>query len=244
MTGLDQDMMQKNLTCRNLGEAQKNVFWFSVVLVIVNIIFLALGALLYLFAFQKGIDLSTITTDGQIRTDKIYPFLAFNHFGLLAGIFFLLGITAATYSSADSALTALTTSFCVDFLGVDDKTEKEKKGLVRTVHIIFSIILILMILLFKVITDAYPESNVIGNLFAAATYTYGPLLGLFAFGLFTKKKVRDQLVPWVCLVAPVLTYFINMYSKELFFGYVFAYEHLIINGLLTFMGLLLISKSE
>ncbi|MDX2305634.1 MAG: sodium:solute symporter [Microscillaceae bacterium] len=241
MTGLDQDLMQKNLTCRNIGEAQKNMFWFSIVLVIVNLIFLCLGALLYMYTFEKGIDVSSISTNGQIRTDKIYPFLALNHFGLVAGIFFLLGITAATYASADSALTSLTTSFCVDFLHIMSKDEAQKKVIVRRVHLFFSLLLVLMILLFKEITDAYPKSNVIGNIFAAASYTYGPLLGLYAFGLLSRLKVRDSLVPWVCVVAPILTYLINTYSETLFFGYIFAYEHLILNGLLTFIGLWFIS---
>lgn len=244
MTGLDQDMMQKNLTCRNLKEAQKNMFWFSVVLVIVNFIFLTLGALLYVYAFSKNIDFTEITQGGTLRTDKVYAFLAFNHFSTFTGIIFLLGVIAATYSSADSALTSLTTSFCIDFLEIENKQEKEKKQLIREVHIIFSVVLVIFILLFKVISDSYPGSNVIGNLFTAATYTYGPLLGLYAFGLFTEHTVKDHLVPVVCIVAPLLTFFLHTYSKVLLGGYEFAYEHLIINGLLTFSGLLLIKKSS
>ncbi len=242
MTGLDQDMMQKNLTCRNIEEAQKNMFWFSIVLVIVNFIFLTLGALLYVYAFDQNINLAAITQAGQIRTDKIYPFLALNHFSIGTGIFFLLGIIAATYSSADSALTSLTTSFCVDFLGVARKEEAEKKRIVRRVHISVSVILVLTILVFKQISDAYPESNVIGNLFSAAGYTYGPLLGLFAFGLLTQRMVQDRWVPLICIVAPIITYFINTYSEAWLGGYVFAYEHLVINGLLTCLGLWLFSS--
>lgn len=248
MTGLDQDMMQKNLTCPNLKDAQKNVFWFSIVLVVANIIFLSLGALLYIYATEKGIELPTkyvyIAEQGVqavIQTDKVFPTLAFQHFGLVAGIFFLLGIIAATYSSADSALTALTTSFCIDFLDANEKEEVVRKRMIRQVHVAFSGILVLVIILFKAVQDANPESNVIGSLFTAAGYTYGPLLGLFTFGMLTKVGVKDRWVPLVCLISPVLSYILNLNSTAWFNGFKFGFEILIVNGLITFIGLWLLS---
>ena len=235
MTGLDQDMMQKNLTCRNIGEAQKNMFWFSISLVFVNLLFLGLGALLYLYAGQEQILLPE-------RTDDLFPILALNNFGTLAGIVFLLGITAAAYSSADSALTSLTTSFCVDFLnfdvGEEQNAEDQQRKTRLKVHMGFSLLLFLLILAFETIND----EAVISAIFKAAGYTYGPLLGLFAFGLFTGRGVHDASVPLVCIASPILTYLINLYSEVLLFGYQFGFEILILNGLLTFIGLLLVSK--
>lgn len=237
MTGLDQDMMQKNLTCPNIKDAQKNVFWFSVVLVIVNLIFLTLGALLYIYAAEKGINL-------PVKTDQVFPTLAFKHFGLTAGLFFLLGIIAATYSSADSALTALTTSFCVDFLNVNDKEESERQRIVKRVHVAFSVVLILTVILFKLIQDANPKANVINSLFTAASYTYGPLLGLFTFGITTKMVVKDRWVPLVCILSPTLSYLLNLYSADLFNGFKFGFEILIVNGLFTFVGLLVLATPK
>lgn len=230
MTGLDQDMMQKNLTCRNLGDAQKNMFWFTATLVLVNILFLTLGALLYLYASAHHLAIPE-------RSDDLFPFLALNHLGLAAGITFLLGITAAAYSSADSALTALTTSFCVDFLSFDTEIDQRKKRTV--VHLGFSILLFLVILVFRVINDA----SVISAVFTAAGYTYGPLLGLYAFGLFTKLQVRDTWVPVIVVLAPLVSYLLSLNSSILFNGYQFGFEILMVNGTLTFIGLLIISKS-
>jgi Na+/proline symporter len=237
MTGLDQDLMQKNLSCKNIQEAQKNMFWFTVVLVFVNILFLALGVLLYAYASAKGIALPA-------KTDDLYPMLAFQHFGLVAGIAFLLGIVASTYASADSALASLTTSFCVDFLGVTKMPEQSRQKYVTIVHISFSILLVLMIILFKTINDADPKGSVVKSLFTAAGYTYGPLLGLFSFGLFTKLKVRDPWVPLACLIAPILSYIININSEQWLFGYKFGFEILIVNGILTFLGLLILVKRK
>ncbi len=234
MTGLDQDMMQKNLSCRNLGDAQKNMFWFSIVLVFVNLIFLSLGALLYFYAAHKGIELPA-------KTDQLYPFLAFKHFSLFAGIIFLLGIVAATYSSADSSLTALTTSFCVDFLEIDNQKGGTQTSTVKLVHIGFSVLMVLVVLAFKQISDAYPESNVLEIIFTAAGYTYGPLLGLFSFGLFTTWQVRDKWVPLICVVALVASYTLNIYSEEWLWGYKFGFEILMLNGFITFIGLLCIT---
>lgn len=227
MTGLDQDMMQKNLTCRNLKEAQKNVFGFSVVLIFANLIFLGMGALLYIYAETKGIAIPK-------QTDTLYPILALDHLGTFAGVVFLLGIIAAAYSSADSALTALTTAFCVDFLDFDKKEESEKKSIRLKVHIGFSILLFLVILVFNAIND----DSVINSIFTAAGYTYGPLLGLFSFGLLTKRRVIDKYVLMVCLVAPIASYFINLATGSWFGFFILA-----LNGFLTFVGLWFISKS-
>ncbi len=259
MTGLDQDMMQKNLSCKSIGDAQKNMLSFSVVLLIVNFIFLVLGALLAIYALQQGIDASG---------DQLYPIIALQQLSTPVGIVFIMGLVAAAYSSADSALTALTTSFCVDFLGFRQSTTVDKptaiihsedtlldesletdneqtaaaKQSTKTryiVHVGFSILLFVVIVTFWFIND----KSVINGLFKMAGYTYGPLLGLYAFGLFTKILVKDKLVPLVCLLAPVLTYLISEYSETLFWGYKFGFEILLVNGLLTFFGLLLIRKS-
>lgn len=239
MSGLDQDMMQKNLTCKSLPEAQKNMRYFMVVLVFVNFVFLCLGALLYIYANKMQIQLPTF--NNKIITDQVYPILAFQHFGVWAGIMFLLGITAATYASSDSALTSLTTAFCVDFLNLKDKSEKQKTITIRIVHLAFSFILIVLIVIFDEVTKLYPGSDVVGALFRASGYTYGPLLGLFAFGLFSKYELKDKFVPFVCLICPVISYFINIYSPQ-YLGYTFGFEILVVNGALTWLGLWLIRK--
>ncbi len=231
MTGLDQDMMQKNLTIKNLKDAQKNIYWFSIVLVFVNLLFLSLGALLYIYAYNQGIALPE-------RADDLYPMLARNHFSTFAGIVFLLGITAAAYSSADSALTALTTSFCVDILGFDHKSEEEKKKTRLKVHLGFSLLLFLVILVFQAINDR----SVIDAMFKVAGYTYGPLLGLYSFGLFLRNKIKDKLVIYVCLLAPILSYILDVNAADWFGGFKFGFFILIVNGLLTFLGLWLISS--
>ena len=231
MTGLDQDMMQKNLTCRNLKDAQKNMFWFSIILVFANLLFLSLGALLYFYANEKGVAI-------PVRTDDLYPLLALKYFNNTTGILFLLGIIAAAYSSADSALTALTTSFCVDFLNFRDQDEAYKKKTRIKVHLAFSAIIFMVILIFRVIND----ESVINSLFIAAGYTYGPLLGLFAFGIFSKRPINDRFAPVVCFLSPLLSYVINLNSAAWFYGYKFGFEILILNGLLCYLGLFLISK--
>jgi Na+/proline symporter len=233
MTGLDQDMMQKNLSCANIKDGQKNMFSFSIVLIFVNFVFLALGALLFVYANKNGIEIPT-------KTDNLFPEIATQHLNTAAGIFFILGLVAAAYSSADSALTALTTSVCVDFLDIQNKEETLKVKLRKKVHVIMSILLFVVILLFDVIND----ESVISSLFKAAGYTYGPLLGLYAFGLLLKRKVKDNLVPFVCIASPLLCYLVNVFSVELFNGYKFGFEILIYNGALTFLGLLLISFSK
>lgn len=232
MTGLDQEIMQKNLTCKNLGEAQKNMFWFSLTLVVVNLLFLVLGALLYIYSIQKGISIPA-------SSDDLFPFLAKNEFGLLVGIFFLLGIIAASYASADSALTGLTTSFCIDFLNFKDKPEAVKKKQKFFVHMGFSLLFMVIILVFKEINNR----SVIDAVLNVAGYTYGPLLGLFSFGLFTKRNVIGKLVPVVCVVAPIISYVLSSNSKAWFNGYEMGVEIVLVNGILTFIGLFLISSS-
>ena len=226
MTGLDQDMMQKNLTCRNLKDAQKNMFWFTIVLVIVNFFFLALGVLLTDYAQQNGID---------AHKDELFPIIATKgNLGLATAIFFLLGLIAAAYSSADSALTSLTTSFSIDILEIDKKKDKNEQEKTRKkIHILFSFILIATILVFKYFIA---DESVIAKIFTFANYTYGPLLGLYAFGLFTKLKVKDKMVPFICLVSPFLTFSINYLALE-YIGFDFGFSLLILNGLLTFIGL-------
>ncbi len=235
MTGLDQDMMQKNLSCRTLRDAQKNMYTFSAILVVANLLFLTLGALLYLYAAEKGLPIPE-------KTDRLFPTLALQHLGPAVGVAFILGLIAAAYSSADSALTALTTSFCVDFLDFEKsgRPEKEKQRLRRRVHVGFSLLLLLTILWFESLNN----DAVINELFRAAGYTYGPLLGLFAFGMFTRRRVRDRWVVWVCLAAPVLSYFINAHPERFLFGFQLGFLIIALNGLLTFLGLWAISYSE
>jgi Na+/proline symporter len=233
MTGLDQDMMQKNLTCRSLKDAQKNIFWFCIILVLVNLLFLCLGLLLYQYSEANMIAIPE-------RTDYLFPQLAIQHFSTIGAIVFLLGITAAAYSSADSALTALTTSFCVDFLGFSKDNYGSKKNLRIAVHLGFSIILFFVILIFHAIND----SSVITAVFKAAGYTYGPLLGLFTLGIYTKWQLKDHLVPFVCLIAPIISFIINENSQEWLSGYKFGFMILVLNGALTFLGLFLIRRVE
>jgi Na+/proline symporter len=244
MVGLDQDLMQKNLSCATIGEAQKNMFTFTVIFVLINIFFLSVGALLYIYAAKNGIEVPTDLVTGKPRTDLLFPEIAFHHLSLIPSIIFLLGLTAATFATTDSALTALTTSFCVDFLNMDKTENLNKPNVVRTrhfVHVGFSFLMFLVIVFFNAVND----SSVVGMIFRVASYTYGPLLGLYCFGLFMKSKtVIDKLVPIVCVLSPAITFLISENSKALFFGYVFDNELIIINGLITFSGLLLISKSS
>ena len=237
MTGLDQDMMQKNLTCRTLKDAQKNMLLFSLVLTLVTFLFLLLGALLFIYADRFGVKLPLL--DGNPKTDLLFPEIALNSgFGLTLGSVFILGLIAAAYSSADSALTSLTTSFCVDILDLKDHSETKKKYIRKKTHIYMSILLILVIIAFKYLLN----SNVIDSLLTVAGYTYGPLLGLFAFGIFTKYKVKDQWVWCVALISVALSYALGNSPNELLGGYIIGYELLPLNGLLTFLGLVLIRR--
>lgn len=230
MTGLDQDMMQKNLTCKTLKDAQKNMFWFTIVLTFVNFVFLSLGLLLTVYAQQNGID---------AHKDELFPILAKNHLGVGIFVFFLIGLIAAAYSSADSALTALTTSFSIDILDIEKKYEPSKQVTVRKrIHILASFVLVVVIVAFKYIIK---DESVIAKLFVFAGYTYGPLLGLFSFGLFTKWQLKDKLVPIIAILSPILSYIISVNSTKLF-GFEFGFFILILNGLLTFLGLILIRR--
>jgi Na+/proline symporter len=240
MVGLDQDLMQKNLSCATIGEAQKNMYTFTGIFVIINIFFLSVGALLYMYAEKNGIAVPMV--NDVVRTDLLFPEIAFNHLTIVPAVIFLLGLTAATFATTDSALTALTTSFCVDFLGMDKSENQNKPNIVRTrhlVHIGFSFLMLLVILLINFFNNA----SVVSLIFKIAALTYGPLLGLYAFGLFVKKKtVNENLVPIICIIAPTLTFLLSLYSKVLFGNYEFAEELIIINGLITFVGLIMISK--
>ena len=235
MTGMDQDMMQKNLSCKTIGEAKKNMYSFSVILVFVNLLFLSLGALLYIFAQNRGIELPA-------KSDLLYPTIALQYLPPVVGVVFIIGIIAAAYSSADSALTGLTTSFCIDFLNCNkaEKTEKVKKKQRMMVHIGFSVLLFFVIIIFNILNN----DAVINGLFKAAGYTYGPILGLFTFGLTNTRKVNDKWVILVAIAAPVLSYIIDVNSKEWFNGFTFGFFILALNGLLTYLGLLLISKKK
>ena len=242
MTGLDQNMMQKNLSCKNLGEAQKNINWFSLVMVLVNIFFLSLGALLFLYYQKAGLQLPMNTEGSKVLSDKVFPNLALNHLGILAGVAFIVGLTAATFSSADSVLTTLTTSVYIDMLEVDKKTnwdEKKKVRLRHWIHISFAVILLLTILAFK----AMNNRAIVDTILMLAGYTYGPLLGLFAFGLFSKRKVNDNFVPFICVASPLLTYLFSVNAKD-WLSYETGNELIIINGALTYLGLGAISLSR
>lgn len=239
MTGLDQDMMQKNLTCHSLWDAQKNLIAFSIAVLVMNFVFLLLGALLSIYAAENGID---------VKPDKLFPTVALEHFSPLGALMFIIGLTAAAYASTDSALTALTTSFCVDLLGMGKKDSSAAENgntqaanravlLRRLVHVGFVLFVFAQILIFYWIDD----QSIINSLLRLAGYTYGPLLGLYTFGIFTRRRVRDYAVPALAILSPVLTFLLNYYSVELFWGYKFSFELLIINGLLMFTGLCLLS---
>ena len=239
MTGLDQDMMQKNLTCRNTGEAQKNMISFSIILVFVNVIFVLLGALLFIYAARENIALPLM--DGAPKSDLLFPEIALNSgLGLWVGITFLLGLIAAAYSSADSALTSLTTSFCVDFLNIEERPKEDQKKIRKRTHVWMSVVLILVVILFKYVLDR----NVIDGLLTVATYTYGPLLGLFAFGIFTRHSIKDRYVWLVALICVGLIYLLGNIPPEVLGGYQIGYELLPFNGFLTFIGLWLLKEKK
>ncbi len=236
MTGLDQEMMQKNLSCRSLKDAQKNMFTYTGIMVVVNFLILFLGASLYLFSSFKGIEMPA-------RTDELFPVIAITHLGPLAGMVFLIGLISAAYPSADGALTSLTTSFSIDFLGLNKRTDLDEKGRQRIrymVHIAFAFVLLGVIVLFRAINDR----AVIDKLFTVAGYTYGPLLGLYTFGLFTRYGLNDKWVPLVALLSPMICYVLSEYSVNIFHGYKFGFELLILNGFITFAGLLILRKRK
>ena len=240
MTGLDQDMMQKNLTCKTLRDAQKNVMTSSFFFVWVNILFMSLGAALIYYAQETGLQLP-MNESGVVVNDKIFPTVAFS-LDKFTSIVFMIGLIAAGYSSADGTLTALTTTFCFDFLHFDknDKISEEQKIRYRKfIHVGFAFLYLLVIIMFR----PFHNESLIDKIFEIAGYTYGPLLGLYTFGLFVKNRtVNDKYVPVIAISSPIISYILNIYSKNIFFGYQFGFEILIVNGLLTFMGLLMISK--
>ena len=237
MVGLDQNMMQKTLTCKNKKEAQQNILTFSLILAVTQFLFLGLGVMLYMYAEKFGIQLE-IENGKFINTDTLFPMLSLNHFGTLASISFILGITAASFSSADSALTALTTSFTHDFLDVQHKNPKEKKKLKNRVLFGFSVVIFAIIMLFS-----QSKGNVISTIFKVAGYTYGPLLGLYMFGIFTKIKIKDTAIPYICIIMPIVTYFLNDY----FIGYLnfdFGFMNIFVNALLTVLCLILFKDNR
>ncbi|MDA3953050.1 MAG: sodium:solute symporter [Bacteroidales bacterium] len=230
MTGLDQDMMQKNLSCKNIHEAKKNMYWLSFALVPVNLMFMSLGVLLVVFAQKNGIAIPE-------RTDDLFPLIATQaYLSPVVAVFFIIGLVAAAYSSADSALTALTTSFTVDILNTQNKSEKELKSIRTKVHVGVSVVLVIVILIFNAINN----ESVISAIFKVAGYTYGPLLGMYAFGLFTKYKINDKYVPLVAIVSPIICFVFSHFSQIILGGYQIGFELLILNGFITFIGLLLI----
>ncbi len=235
MTGLDQEMMQKNLSCPNIKDAQKNMYFFSVILIFVNFLFLILGAFLLVYAGSRGISVTA--------TDDLFPTIAFKYLGTISGVVFLIGLISASFPSLGGALTALTTSVSIDFLRLDrrsDLSEKAKTKARYSIHIIMAVVFMICILIFRALND----EAVIDKLFTIAGYTYGPLLGLYTFGLFTKRKVKDRLTPVIAIICPVICYFLSMFSEELFNGYKFGFEILLVNGFLTFAGLLIFSHRD
>ncbi len=235
MTGLDQEMMQKNLSCRNLRDAQKNMFTFSGINFFVVLLFLFLGALLLIFSQARGLNVAF--------TDDLFPTIALNYLGPVAGVVFLIGLISAAFPSADGALTSLTTIVSLDLLGLDRRkelTEAGKRRIRYVVHVSIAVIFFICILIFKAMNDR----AVIDKLFTIAGYTYGPLLGLYSFGLFTNRQVKDRITPVVAILSPLVCYIIGANSQEWFNGYKFGFEMLLVNGFLTFMGLLAFSHKK
>ena len=235
MTGLDQEMMQKNLSCKNLKEAQKNMFTFSAILVFVNLLFLFLGALLLIFIQNKGMNIAS--------SDDIFPTVAIKYLGPVAGVVFLIGLISAAFPSADGALTSLTTVVSIDFLGLEQRegiSEKAKTRIRYMVHLAIALVFFISVMLFSTVND----KAVIDKLFTIAGYTYGPLLGMYSFGLFTRRIVNDKVTPFVAIFSPAACYFLSKYSVVLFNGYKFGFELLLLNGLLMFAGLYIFSRKS
>lgn len=238
MMGLDQNMMQKTLTCKNQWDAQKNTLTFSLILAMTQFLFLGLGILLYVYADSIQVSLPLGVQGQFLDTDTLFPDLAINHLGLIAGISFLLGIIAASFSSVDSALTALTTSFTYDFMDMSDKSSAEKKRLKNRVLFGFSLVVFIIIMIFS-----GSRGDVISLIFSVAGYTYGPLLGLFLFGMFSSTSVKDKWVPLVCILAPISTYALSIYLKNSF-NFDFGFISIAVNGLLTIVGLFIIKEKK
>ena len=235
MTGLDQDMMQRNLSCKNFKDSQKNMITSGISQFFVILLFLMLGVLLYIFTARQGIE-------NPEKSDELFPMIATgDYFPAIVGVLFIIGLISAAYSAAGSALTALTTSFTVDILGAKNKAENELVKIRKRVHIGMAIMMVVVIFVFNLLNN----TSVIDAVYILASYTYGPILGLFAFGIFTKKQVRDKYIPWVAIASPILCFILQKNSERWFNGYQFSYELLIFNALFTFIGLcLLIKKSK
>lgn len=235
MTGMDQEMMQKNISVKTLKDSQKNVLSMSVVLMVVILIFLFLGGLLYLYASQLNL---------TVTGDKLFPAIALEHMPPFVSVIFIIALISALFPSADGAITALTSTFCIDIIGMQRRTDMDdaqKKKTRQRVHLAFAFIFLLFVMMFKWIND----SSMIGLLLKVATFTYGPLLGLFTFGIIMKRKVNDKLVPYVCIASPIICFILDRFQKEIFGSFELGLEMLIINGLITFVGLFLVSsKSE
>ncbi len=241
MTGLDQNMMQKNLSCKSLTDAQKNMEWFSIVLVIVNVFFVSLGALLYVYANQQQIPLPI--NEDKVITDNVFPLLALNHLGLFAGLVFIIGLTAATFSSADSVLTTLTTTVYVDFLKYDKTTQITEAQKVRRrtlIHIAIAFVLLLIILLFKMLNN----KAIIDTILIVAGYTYGPLLALFSIGLFSNVKLMDKRIPIICIIAPFVTFYITSNIKQWTGGYEVGHELILLNAIICIILLLMFTSNR
>jgi Na+/proline symporter len=238
MMGLDQNMMQKTLTCKNQWDAQKNTLTFSLILAMTQFLFLGLGILLYVYADSIQVSLPLGEQGQFLDTDTLFPDLAINHLGLIAGVSFLLGIIAASFSSVDSALTALTTSFTYDFMDISEKSGAQKKRLKNRVLFGFSLVVFIIIMLFS-----GSRGDVISLIFKVAGYTYGPLLGLFLFGMFSSASVKDKWVPLICIAAPVSTYVLSIVLKN-GFNFDFGFISIAVNGLLTIAGLFIIKEKK
>ena len=237
MMGLDQNMMQKTLTCKNKKEAQNNALTFSLILAVTQFLFLGLGIMLYLYAENKGIQLE-MENGKFVNTDNLFPQLSLNHFGTLASISFILGITAAAFSSVDSALTALTTSFTHDFLAIQNKNSKQKKRIKNNVLLGFSTLIFIIIMLFS-----ESKGDIISTIFKVAGYTYGPLLGLYLLGIFTKIKIKDNAVPYICIAMPFVTYYLNnLFITK--FSFDLGFMNILVNALLTIVCLIIVKKQD
>ena len=232
MTGLDQDMMQKNLSCRNLKDAQKNMYWYGISFVPVNLLFLTLGAMLLMLAAQNNIALPALS-------DNILPLFATNYLGKSVLLLFVVGIIAAAFSSADSALAALTTSFSVDILNVQKQTKEKAEQSRKIIHIAISLLFVVIILLFRAVNN----KSVIDAIYIIASYTYGPLLGMYSFGLFTTRKTVDKAIPFVAIASPLICATLD-YASSHYWGFAFGYELLMLNGLITFAGMWVLSSTQ
>ncbi|HEX6915027.1 MAG TPA: sodium:solute symporter [Chitinophagaceae bacterium] len=234
MTGLDQEMMQKNISVKTLGDSQKNVVTLGFIMLGVILLFLFLGGLLHLFAERES-----LTAAG----DKLFPTIALEHMPPFISIIFIIALISALFPSADGAITALTSSFCIDIIGLkrrEDWNDADKKRIRQRVHLVFAAVFLIFVMVFHWVNNP----SMIGVILKVAAYTYGPLLGLFAFGILTMRQVHDKAVPYVCVVAPLLCLLIDTFQKQIFGAYEIGLELLIINGLLTFIGLFLISRPK